>query len=61
MKAFNKQEAGTMDLRPRLRGITVPALVLVGRHDFITNLAMAEAMVKHLPDARLEVFEQSGH
>ena len=61
LKVFNEQEAGTMDLRPQLGGITVPTLVLVGRHDFITNVAMAEEMVKHLPDARLEVFEQSGH
>ena len=61
LKVFNEQEAGTMDLRSRLAGITVPTLVLVGRHDFITNVAMAEELIEHLPDARLEVFEKSGH
>jgi proline iminopeptidase len=50
-----------MDLRSRLQKITVPTLIIVGRHDFITNVAMAEEMVKHIPDARLEIFEDSGH
>lgn len=61
LKAFNDHEAGTMDLRPQLGGIRVPTLVIVGRHDFITNVAMAEEMVKHIPDACLEIFEDSGH
>ena len=61
LKVFNDKEAASMDLRPRLKEIAVPALVLVGRHDFITNVAMAEEMARHLPDARLEIFEDSGH
>lgn len=61
LKVFNEKEAATMDLRPRLKNITVPTLVIVGRHDFITNVTMAEEMVKYIPDARLEVFEDSGH
>ena len=61
LKTFNEKEAATMDLRPRLKNITVPTLVIVGRHDFITNVAMAEEMVKHIPNARLEIFEDSGH
>ena len=61
LKVFNEKEAGSFDLRPRLREIKVPTLVLVGRHDFITNVAMAEEMVRHIPDARLEIFEDSGH
>jgi proline iminopeptidase len=61
LKIFNDKEANTMDLRPELRKITVPTLVIVGRHDFITNIAMAEEMVKHIPDACLEIFEESGH
>jgi proline iminopeptidase len=61
LKTFNEREAETMDLRPQLRNITVPTLVIVGRHDFITNVAMAEEMVKHIPNARLEIFEDSGH
>ena len=61
LKTFNNKEAATMDLRPRLKDINVPTLVIVGRHDFITNVAMAEEIVKHIPDARLEIFEDSGH
>jgi proline iminopeptidase len=61
LKTFNDREAATMDLRPHLTKITVPTLVIVGRHDFITNVAMAEEIVKHIPKARLEIFEDSGH
>jgi proline iminopeptidase len=61
LKIFNDKEAATMDLRPHLKKITVPTLVIVGRHDFITNVAMAEEMVRHIPNARLEIFEDSGH
>jgi len=61
LKIFNDKEAATMDLRPELKKIIVPTLVIVGRHDFITNVAMAEEIVKHIPNARLEIFEESGH
>lgn len=61
LKVFNDREAATMELRPRLIEIRVPTLVIVGRHDFITNVAMAEEMVCHIPNARLEIFEDSGH
>lgn len=61
LKAFNEREAATMDLRPRLKEIRVPTLVIVGRHDFITNVAMARELAAHIPDARLEIFEDSGH
>lgn len=61
LKTFNDKEAATMDLRPHVKKITVPTLVIVGRHDFITNVAMAEEIVKHTPNARLEIFEDSGH
>lgn len=61
LKAFNELEAEGMDLRSELKRVKVPALVIVGRHDFITTAAMAEEMVKHLPDVRLEVFQESGH
>ena len=44
-----------------LKEIPVPTLVIVGRLDFITNVAMAEEIVRHLPNARLEIFEDSGH
>lgn len=61
LKTFNDREAPTLDLRPQLHKISVPTLILVGRHDFITNVAMAEEMLKHIPSARLVIFEDSGH
>lgn len=61
LKTFNDKEAATMDLRPQLKNISAPTLVIVGRHDFITNVAMAEEMIKHIPKAQLEIFEDSGH
>jgi proline iminopeptidase len=61
LKTFNDKEAATMDLRPHLSRIKVPTLVIVGRQDFITNVAMAEEMVRHIPNAKLEIFEESGH
>jgi len=61
LKRFNEREAPVMDLRPRLKDIRAPTQVIVGRRDFITNVAMAEEMVKHIPNARLEIFEDSGH
>lgn len=61
LKAFNELEADDMDLRDNLRSVEIPTLIIVGRHDFITTVAMAEEMDKILPDSRLEVFENSGH
>ncbi len=61
LQAFNEREAATMDLRLRLKDIRVPTLVIVGRHDFITNVAMAEEMARRIPRAQLEIFENSGH
>jgi proline iminopeptidase len=61
LRVFNEKEAPTFDLRPQLVNIKAPALVIVGRHDFITNVAMAQEMTRHIPNARMEVFEESGH
>jgi len=61
LRTFNEKEATTMDLRQNLTKISVPTLVIVGRHDFITNVAMAEEMVRYIPNVRLEIFENSGH
>jgi len=61
LKIFNDKEAATMDLRPQLKNISAQTLIIVGRHDFITNVAMAEEMIKHIPKAQLEIFEDSGH
>lgn len=49
------------DLRPKLSRISAPTLVVVGRHDWITPPPFAEELALAIPDARLEVFERSGH
>jgi proline iminopeptidase len=54
-------EAASMDLRPALKKLQIPALVIAGRHDCVTPLAMSEEIAREIPDARLEVFENSGH
>lgn len=50
-----------MDYTDELPGIDVPTLVTVGRHDWITPVEAGEELADLLPDARLEVFEDSGH
>ncbi len=49
------------DLRPYLKDIHVPALVLQGRYDWVTPMAGAEEMARSVPNAQLHVFEHSGH
>ena len=61
LRVFNEKEAPTFDLRPHLKKIKVPTLVIVGRQDFITNVDMAKEMVERIPNAQLEIFEESGH
>lgn len=55
------------DVTDLLADIRVPALVMVGSEDVLTPLDMgpggagARYVAEHLPQARLEVFEGSGH
>ena len=58
---FNTVEFPTFDLRPELRQVEAPALVVVGDDDFICGPVCAEAIVGALPDARLVTIEDSGH
>lgn len=53
--------AARRDSTDTLSTITVPALVLVGENDGLTPLALAEAMVERLPQARLQVIPGAGH
>ncbi len=50
-----------LNLTPRLPDITVPALVIGGRHDWICPPVYAELIAQQLPHADLRIFEQSGH
>lgn len=58
-----QQEAviGRADSRPTLTQIRCPTLVLCGREDALTPLALSEEMAAGIAGARLVVIEQSGH
>jgi pimeloyl-ACP methyl ester carboxylesterase len=45
----------------RLGEIVQPTLLIHGRHDRITPLAMSEAMAARIPQAKLVVLEDAGH
>lgn len=49
------------DVLPHLGQLRVPALVVTGRHDWITPVEQGERLARAMPDARLVVFEESGH
>jgi pimeloyl-ACP methyl ester carboxylesterase len=58
---FNTVEFQNLDLRPELRTIEAPTLVVVGDDDMICGPVCADAIVKELPDARLVTIADSGH
>ena len=60
---MNQQKAmlGRPDSRPELGTIRMPTLVLCGRQDALTPLAMHEELAAGIPDATLVVVEDSGH
>jgi 3-oxoadipate enol-lactonase len=51
----------TLDLRDRLKEVTVPVLVLVGEQDEATPPPMSRELAAGLPDARLEVLANCAH
>jgi proline iminopeptidase len=51
----------SFDLKPQLPGVRCPTLVTVGRTDWITPVSSAETIAELIPDARLVIFEKSGH
>ncbi|SDJ41216.1 alpha/beta fold hydrolase [Streptomyces indicus] len=53
-------ELGRLDLRPRLAGIKVPALVLCGEKDR-SNIPLAQELADGLPDAELRIVPGAGH
>lgn len=60
---MNQQKAmlGRPDSRPGLGAIAVPTLVLCGRQDALTPLAVHQEMAEGIPGASLVVIEDSGH
>jgi len=55
------QNIPNFDVTQRLSEISVPTLVIVGRHDWITPLEASEELAELIPNANLVVFEHSGH
>jgi proline iminopeptidase len=51
----------TYDVEPRLREISVPTLVIVGREDVFTPMSQAERLHRAIPGSELEVIENAGH
>ena len=45
----------------QLATITVPALVVHGADDRLVSVVAGECFAAHLPAARLEIFEETGH
>jgi 3-oxoadipate enol-lactonase len=50
-----------LDLRPELKKVEVPALVLVGEHDEATPPPMSHELAAGLPDARLKILPGCAH
>jgi proline iminopeptidase len=61
LRQFNTAEFPALDLRPELRKIEAPTLVVVGDEDFICGPVCADAIVREVPDARLVTISESGH
>jgi proline iminopeptidase len=45
----------------RLREVRASTLILAGRHDPEASLPCSDELVQGIPDARLVIFEHSGH
>lgn len=55
------EEHPNMDYTSDLPDVEVPALVTVGRHDWITPVDASREIADLLPNSRLVIFESSGH
>ncbi|MCD8511233.1 MAG: alpha/beta fold hydrolase [Bacillus sp. (in: Bacteria)] len=49
------------DVRDRLRGISIPTLVIGGRHDWITPVEHSVEIGEGIPGSKLVIFENSSH
>jgi proline iminopeptidase len=56
-----EHEYASYDCRAELPRIACPALIAVGRHDWICPVDQAEEIARLVPGAELAVFERSGH
>jgi pimeloyl-ACP methyl ester carboxylesterase len=61
LQYFNEREFPTFDLRPDLRTIGSPTLVMTGESDFICGPVCARTIAGELRDARLVLIPEAGH
>lgn len=64
VEAYRRQQEaiiGRVDSRPHLGKIACPTLVLCGKEDALTPVALHEEMANAIPGARLVVAPQCGH
>ena len=61
LRYFVARDYGGIEVEDRLSEVPQPVLVLAGRHDRTCPVDGAEAIARGLPNARLEIFEKSGH
>lgn len=50
-----------LDLRPELKAITAPTLIIAGRHDWICPPEFSEEIHRLIPGSDLRIFENSSH
>ncbi|MGO9832479.1 MAG: alpha/beta fold hydrolase [Myxococcaceae bacterium] len=60
-RALLAMQTGTDFLDQRLSSLKVPLLLVWGKEDALTPLALGEAMHRAVPDSVLEVYEGCGH
>ncbi len=60
---FSQGEARTLDLRPALRNVRCPTLVIIGEHDPLIPVNLAQEIVAAIPDTlgRLVVIPGAAH
>jgi proline iminopeptidase len=56
-----RHEIPKFDVRSQLRAMTMPTLVIAGRHDWVTPVGESELIAAAIPGSELVVFEESGH
>jgi proline iminopeptidase len=56
-----KHNWGSYDVKPALPSLRIPTLVTVGRRDWVTPVSSAQTIASLIPNAKLVIFEKSGH
>ena len=60
LRYFNERLAGSYDLRPRLREIGAPTLIINGAHDYFGPRISARELAA-IPDSRVRIIPDAGH